>query len=271
MKTDLFSTGTVFVLLLALAIGALFALAFDAVHGVTERSALRADIEIHPLTAPAALVRIPYDDLYRFMTYETHRNLRFNGTMRTTFTSTELTIAGEVFQTMFEDQVYVDQFRRPQDEGRAKEVDALRGYLSVTIANTGGEVLRDVVLSVAGSRFARVVLSDKDPAEVQPSNGTGRITLASLPAGATAAIDVWLDHYPEDSGWAWTEGITLTHAEGTGDIVFHQLVSPMFERFDRNPLIALASVTALLLLAFAVIILYVVSLFTRSGRAPRNA
>jgi hypothetical protein len=42
----------------------------------------------------------------------------------------------------------------------------------------------------------------------------------------------------------------------------------MFERFDRNPLIALGAATALLLIAFAIIVLWFAGLFVRGrGRA----
>lgn len=271
MRTNFVSAASIFVLLLAIAIGAAFALAFDVVRGVNESGPLGADIERHRLVVPAELIRIPYEDLHRFMTHETQYNIRANGRMRTSFTSTQLALAMDVFGTMFEDEIYVNQFRSFQDEGRATEVDALRGYLSVTLGNKGDEPLSNVVLTLPGARFARVALSEKDEADVRPLVDTDKLVIATLPAGATVAIDAWLDNYQDSGDWSWTNGIELTHSEGTGDIVFHQLVSPMFERFDRNPLIALASATVLLLLAFAVIVLYVVSLVAQSGRTPRSA
>ena len=269
MKSNLVSAASVFVLLLALAIGTASVLAFDLSRGLSGAS-LRADIENHRLAVPAALVRIPYDDLHQFMTYETQRNIRANARMRTTFTSTELALAREVFGVLFEDEIYVNQFRSFQDGGRAKEVDALRGYLSISVGNRGDELLEGIELTIPGVRFARVVVSDKDEAAVHQIGESENLVIAALPAGATVAIDAWRDRYQDAADWSWTEGIALTHNAGTGDIVFHQLVSPMFERFDRNPLIALASATVLFLLAFAVIILYVVSLLTRSGGASRN-
>jgi hypothetical protein len=93
-----------------------------------------------------------------------------------------------------------------------------------------------------------------------------RISLGRLAGGTSIRVDVWLRQYNE--GWDWTKRTVLGHAGGTGVVTFHGRVAPMFERFDRNPLIALGAATALLLIAFAIIVLWFAGLFVRGrGRA----
>ena len=94
-----------------------------------------------------------------------------------------------------------------------------------------------------------------------------RIPLGRLAGGTSVRVDVWLRQYNE--GWDWTKRVVLEHADGRGVVTYHGQVSPIFERFDRNPLIMLAAASALLLIAFAIIILWFAGLFAR-GRGRGN-
>jgi hypothetical protein len=96
-----------------------------------------------------------------------------------------------------------------------------------------------------------------------------RIPLGRLAGGTSVRVGVWLRQC--DEGWDWTKRAVLGHADGRVVVTFHGRVSPMFERFDRNPLIALGAASALLLIAFAIIILWFAGLFMggrRRGNPP---
>ena len=96
-----------------------------------------------------------------------------------------------------------------------------------------------------------------------------RIALGRLRSGDSRTVDVWVADLNRDPQWAWTEKVTLTHRDGAGRVTFHQPVNPLLERFDRNPLIVIGAVTALLLIAFAIVLLWFVGLFAR--RRPATA
>jgi hypothetical protein len=96
-----------------------------------------------------------------------------------------------------------------------------------------------------------------------------RIALGRLRSGDSRTVDVWVADLNRDPQWAWTEKVTLTHRDGAGRVTFHQPVNPLLERFDRNPLIVIGAVTALLLIAFAIVLLWFVGLFAR--RRPAAA
>ena len=141
---------------------------------------------------------------------------------------------------------------------------------------------RNVAQNEPARQGGDAAVADDEPLVLEPTQaplvnegaavqsvGDSRINLGRLEKGAVQTVDVWVADLNRDPGWEWTDKVVLTHRDGIGRVAFHQTVSPLLERFDRNPLVMISAATVLLLIAFAIIILWFVGLFAH--RRPAAA
>lgn len=281
----------VVVLLLGITLWAFFII--SGIQFADGDSRINADLQLHRYATPPSTT-LDYSELADFLTPMIEKRVAPRGSLRYRFRPNELRLAAEVVPFLLNDGRIAADFNNLPPILALRDAATYGAYAYLSLENKGKQPARNLQVRIPGARAARYWIparvepdpDNKDPdgkdpieekfVEVAAEIEKGRFTVSEVLPGETVRAEIWLATYPDPSDWRWAKRVQVRIGEARITPNFHHLVSPVYERLDRNSFMALAAFAILVTMVGAATFFYVISLWWRRGpngrrRRPKTA
>ena len=252
---------------------ATMAVVFDSGSRRLGPAPLHADIAVSPF-ASIPVNGLTYPDIEAFLRPHVSRRLEPDGPLRFRVQPRVLRSAKSIAPILLQDGEISRAFEEIPAVAALRAADDLKGYARVSLLNDGSEPLTAVAIRLPGARAARITRTSRVPDEDAGSGATKQLVetttvtaeksvvrIGAIAGETEIQIEAWLDRVPTPTDWSWADKVRLTSSAGAGSYQVHQMVAPIIERFDRNPLIGAAAVSVLAVLVGALTIAFGAGLY----------
>lgn len=221
---------------------------------------LHADITVVPFSS-VPLEGLTYADLEQFLQPLVAQHLAEGGPLQFRVQQQVLRSAREVAPVILRSSIISNAYDDLPAIAALRAASDYRGLARVALVNDGDAAIDDIAIRLPGVQTARITHTTVVADEDGPKGATKKvhettvvkgeksvIRIGRLAANDRLDIEAWLDRVPASSDWDWANTVRLASSAGPGSYEVHQMVSPTFERLDRNPLVSSAAIAVLIVL-----------------------